>query len=287
MITDNAELIKRLPSWLYKLGSQLFMDNKWPRHLFIETTAACNLACEYCPREKIKNHMDFGLFRQIIDEASAYGPRSFSLHLFGEPLLYPRIIDAIRYIKKRNRRNTILFTTNGTLLGRFIDDLQEVDKIIWSWRPEATFSDDTRRKLKATKGFTVRLIKEVVPEKDFKEWARWPKVEVRSVHNYGGNIDTTKYAAQSTAARRYPCYHLWLAPAVSWNGNHLICCADPHQKEIIGTFPRTSVADSWKKMAGIRQAHLQGKFTGICENCDVWKSYPNMFFKFQGSYANS
>lgn len=286
MITENAQLIKRLPTWLYKFGSQLFIDKKWPRHLFIETTAACNLACGYCPREKVKSHMDWEIFKRIIDEASAYGPRSFSLHLFGEPLLYPHIVEATRYIKKRNRRNTILLTTNGTLLGRFIDDLKEVDKIIWSWRPEAKFSDITKAKLKRHRGFTVRLIKEVVPEEDYKEYARWPNVEVRKLHNYGGNIELKPSNVQSTETR-WPCYHLWLAPAVAWNGNFLICCADPHQKEVVGKFPDQTISDLWTKMDGIRNAHLAGKYTGICEKCDVWKTYPDIFYSWQRTGSSS
>ena len=87
--------------------------------------------------------MDFGLFRSIIDEATHYGPRSFSLHLFGEPLLYPRIWDSIDYIKKKNKHHTVLLTSNGTLFERYITELtsSRVDKVIWSWRPEAKFSE--------------------------------------------------------------------------------------------------------------------------------------------------
>jgi len=287
VITKHAELLKKAPPLLYKTAAQLWIDKEFPRHLFIETTAACNLGCEYCPREKIKNHMDYGLFTKIVDEASTHGPRSFSLHLFGEPLLYPKIIEAIKYIKDKNSRHVVLLTTNGTLLHRFIDDLiaVQVDKVIWSWRPEAKFSASLKEKMRRWGRLTVRIIKETVPKEEQRYWGAWPNVERRSLHNYGGNVDTASFGAESMAGKRYPCYHLWYAPAVAWNGNILICCSDPHQKEIIGTFPGMSISSAWKRMDGIRKAHMEGKYEGICKECDVWKNYPDIFFRFQKKHT--
>jgi len=285
MIEKYAYQIKKYaPSILYKFSAQMYIDKKFPRHIFLETTSACNLKCEYCPREQITKHMDFRLFQMVIDEASTYGARSFSLHLFGEPLLYPRILDAIDYIKRKNKRHTVLLTTNGTLLNRYADDLirLKVDKIIWSWRPEAKFKEETLQKLRRSGLFTVRLIKETVPKEEFERWKTWPKVEIRGLHNYGANVDLTKFQVPVVQTdTRWPCYHLWLAPAIAWNGNLLMCCSDPHQKEIRGRFSETSVSEMWQALNGVRQAHLRGEYSGICKNCDVWKQYPDIFFKFQ------
>lgn len=289
-------MFKKAPAVLYKTAAQLWIDRKFPRHIFIETTAACNLACDYCPREKVKDHMAFPLFKQIVDEAATYGPRSFSLHLFGEPLLYPNWREAIAYIKRKNRRNTVLLTSNGTLFNRYVGDLVNsgVDKLIWSWRPEAKFTEETKRKLKAWKPFTVRLIADVVPKEAFEEWSQWPRVEVRTLHNYGSNIDITKWqkngdaensSSQTSAPQssRWPCYHLWLAPAVAWNGDILMCCSDPHRKEVLGRYPQDSLTKVWTgvRLNAIRESHLRGQYGGICAGCDVWKSYPDIFFRWQ------
>src|SRR3990167_3177896 len=135
-MTPYAQIAKKLPPYLFKLGAQAFIKKDFPRHLFIELNSSCNLSCAYCPRERTSQDMDFGLFRKIIDEAHRYGPRSFSLHLFGEPLLYPRIFEAVKYIKKRNSRNTVLLTTNGTVLNDCIDDFVSagIDQAYWTWR---------------------------------------------------------------------------------------------------------------------------------------------------------
>ena len=227
--------------------------------------------------------MDFGLFKEIINEASKYGKRSFSLHLFGEPLLYPYWYEAIRYIKSKHKNHTVLFTTNGTLIGK--DDILDkligsgADQVLWSWRKEAKFSEETKRKLKKWGRFRVRFIKEVTTPEALREWKDWKNTESRRLHNYGGKINLENYGSIVSNQKRWPCYHLWLSPAVSWDGKILICCADPHKKEVLGQFPEQSVAQCWngEQIKAIRTSHLKGEYVGICKNCDVWKSTPSLF----------
>src|SRR3990167_4829781 len=250
-----AQIAKKLPSPIYKLLAQFYMDQNFPRHLFIETTAACNLKCSYCPREKISNHMEWNIFTRIIDEAREHGPRSFSLHLFGEPFLWPNLFPGIGYIKTSHPRNTILLTTNGTLLERNgnLDRLlaSEVDQVLWSWRPEVTFKEETKKRVAKWGKFRVRFINELVPDEEKEAWQDWPNKEERGLHNYGGEINLSQWTTKSQdklpkkEPERHPCYHLWLAPAVAWNGNFLLCCADAHQKEVIGKFPEMSIKEAW------------------------------------------
>ena len=291
-VTTQAPWLKSLPSAIYKLLAQNWIDYRYPRHLFLETTAACNLTCSYCPRERRGQHMDYRLFTQLVDEGNYYGRQSYSLHLFGEPLLYPRIFDAIRLLKAHH--HTVLLTTNGTRLNQCVDELiaSRPDVVLWSWRSEATFTPETKKKLRQWGKFRVRFITEVTPRKAYTEWHDWPNVEGRSLHNFGGNIDITKFDQRSnhtigpspvSTVERWPCYHLWLAPAIAWNGNLLLCCADPKQLEVLGTFPKQTVHEVWvgDRLRAIRDSHLRGEYGGICAGCDVWKQYPDLFFAWQ------
>ena len=204
------------------------------------------------------------------------------MHLFGEPLLYPRILDAINYIKEANRSNTILLTTNGTLLNRFADSLSQVDRIIWSYRKNDFNSRSI--KLLREKGL-VRLLIEETPKEEFERWSKFPRVEIKHLHNYGGQIDTTKWGLEeSKVMDRYPCYHLWLAPAIRWNGDITICCADPNGREVVGSYLRgDSLSNYWNSsiLQEMREGHMIGEYKGLCKNCNVWKTYPSMFFNFQ------
>lgn len=232
--------------------------------------------------------MPWEMFTGIIDEATKYGARSFSLHLFNEPLLYPKIFDAINYIKKSNKKHTVLLTTNGTLIERNgnLDKLinSEVDQVLWSWRKEVTFKEETKARLAKWGKFRVRFINELVPDEEREAWSDWPNKEERGLHNYGGEIDLGKFGAkEEKEIKRWPCYHLWLAPAVAWNGNLLLCCTDPHQREIIGSVKETSIGTLWQseRFQEVREGHMRQEFRGICTNCDVWKQYPDMWFKWQ------
>src|SRR3990167_465405 len=216
--------------------------------------------------------MDFSLFKRIVDECNSYGPRSFSLHLFGEPLLYPHILEAIQYIKEKDKRHTILLTTNGTLLNKFIDELLAlgVDRIIWSWRRN-NFTPHTIEQLK--KVGMVRLLVEETPKEEFEKWKTFPRVEIKHLHNYGGHIDTTKWGLQNSIVdNRYPCYHLWLAPAIRWNGDITICCNDPTGIERVGNYYNGyNVYSYWTSdtLLQIREGHLKGEYKGLCKDCNV------------------
>lgn len=260
------------------MAAQAFIDYEFPRHIFIETTANCQLSCEYCPREKRNEHMDWNLFKEIVDECSQYGPRSFSLHLFGEPLLYPRILEAIKYIKDTNKKNTVLLTTNGVILNKFSEELFQlkVDRIIWSYRKN-NFNDRTLSVLK--KIGLIRLLIEETPKEEFEKWSKFPRVEVKHLHSYGGNIDVSKWKVPEPP-ERYPCYHLWLAPAVRWNGEITFCCNVPQLgHETLGKYPESNLTEVWKgaRLAEIREEHRKKIYNGACKNCTSWQAYPSIF----------
>lgn len=233
--------------------------------------------------------MDFELFRKIIDEAGRYGPRSFSLHLFGEPLLYPRIFEAVRYIKKRNSRNTVLFTTNGILINDCIDDFLScgITQAFWTWRREARFTESTLLKLRKWGKFRVRFIDGITPDSAREEWKDWGNTENRRMHDYASGIQTERFKIGSRkvvlkeSKLRQACYHPFLAPAVAWNGKFLTCCSDPKQMEVFGDINKERVSECFQRLETLRQAHLRREFSGICKNCDVYKEVPDIFFSWQ------
>ena len=285
--TLYAEKLRHVSPFLYKIAAQSWIDHEYPRHLFIEVTASCNLTCSYCPRERRGEHMDFNLFKGIVDEASTHGSRSFSLHLFGEPLLYPKWREAVRYIKEKNERHRVLLTTNGTRLNALVDEVVKAgfDKVIWTWRPEAQFTPETKEKLRKWGKFMVRLIEEITPPEALKEWGDWKPQERKKLHNYGGQIDLTKFGVQNDGkvVERYECYHLWLAPAIRWNGDMVFCCNVPSDTvySTLGNVKDKSVAEMWKseQLKRVREDHSKGVYLDACKNCNSWATYPSMFWK--------
>lgn len=306
----NIPIIKSI----YRFFIQKTIDYNFPRHLFIESTSACNLRCEMCPRTSgntLIGNMDFEVFKKIVDEAKQYGARNFCLHLFGEPLLSPKIMEMINYIKEGNPNNSILLTTNGTLLNKEkaealvkhqldkinisfvspdkktyfektgVDKLEEVEKNI-----ERLI--DIKNKKNSNKPLIfVRMIVEKETENQTKQFLkRWKNkkviAELRDMHNYGGNIKKTHV---KKAKKRYPCYHLWLSPAIHWNGDFSICCNDYTRKLVLGNVKNQTIHKMWigPKIQHYRKLHLKGKYNQmpLCGNCDVWSIYSDLFFKWQ------
>ena len=81
--------------------------SRFPLHLDIELTNRCNLNCKFCPyhsedapfKPNIYEDMDFEMYKQIIDEGSKKGLKAVKLNYRGEPLLYDKLPEAIKYAK--------------------------------------------------------------------------------------------------------------------------------------------------------------------------------------------
>lgn len=80
-----------------------------------EITNACNLACPMCPRKTLgtgEAHMDYDLYLKILNKLD--GVQRIYLAGWGEPMVYPRIFDAIKEAKQRG--HFVSITTNGIML---------------------------------------------------------------------------------------------------------------------------------------------------------------------------
>ncbi len=310
-IFGNAPIL----SIFFKLGSQVLIDYSYPTHIFIESTRACNLKCKYCPRNigpLRSGHMDYNLFTKIIDEATNYGRRNFCLHMLGEPLLYPRITDMVQYIKKANNNHSILFTTNGYFLDDFKTEVfleNNLDKITFSLfsleseKNKMLTGDDNITKVinnvkdmvalkKAMRSKTKIYIRFLACEENENEIPQLRTtasslgvpLEIRYTHNYSGIIEDN-YTSKHIFKKRYPCYHLWFSPAITWDGKIVLCCNDWDYSEILADIQDSTLAKVWQgeRLRQLRGYHLAGEYDKVplCAKCNVWSMYPDIFFGAQ------
>ncbi len=93
----------------------------FPIHIDFETVFGCNLRCTHCFLQNFLDdikrpvHMEFDLFKKIIDEGMEKGLNSISLHNIGEPLLRKDIFDFVQYGNDAGVLDMFL-STNGILL---------------------------------------------------------------------------------------------------------------------------------------------------------------------------
>jgi radical SAM protein with 4Fe4S-binding SPASM domain len=205
--------------------------------------------------------MDWLTFVRIVSESFKYGPRSFSLHGFGEPTMDKNLASKMRLIKHYNKKNNIILTTNGVKVIPEAYDL--ADKIIITYR--APYNLDKYKPWKHK--IMIRNFTNIpVP-------GTW-RCENKQYHNFGGNVKS-----DIKTSHRYPCYHLWLSPMIAWNGDILLCCNDPEHKTKLGNINEVSLAEIWQEDAlldDIRIGQKNGTYVGICKDCNVWQTYKSI-----------
>jgi radical SAM protein with 4Fe4S-binding SPASM domain len=121
-------------------------DRQRPKVGYIETTTRCPYTCVMCPKsspayDRPDDVMSDDLFRTIVDQLKYQS--SVCLHLFGDPLMDPRIISRIEWVHKRGMSAT--FSTNPVLLTpSIVEELIAVglDRIVVSC--DATSSETYR-----------------------------------------------------------------------------------------------------------------------------------------------
>jgi radical SAM protein with 4Fe4S-binding SPASM domain len=98
----------------------LTADPPLPADIQIEVTASCNLRCAMClvryrpPINKVDGAMSWDMFTRLIDDLPDL--RRVTLQGLGEPLLAPRLLDMVAYVKRRGAQ--VGFNSNATLLRR-------------------------------------------------------------------------------------------------------------------------------------------------------------------------
>lgn len=93
------------------------------KKIYIEITNNCNLNCSFCsPVKKTRKFMTTSEFEHILKEVKSKTDYIY-LHVKGEPLLHPNLIDFLHLAEKYNLK--VNLTTNGTFFPKLIDKLKD------------------------------------------------------------------------------------------------------------------------------------------------------------------
>jgi len=111
----------------------------------IEPTKACNLKCTYCARTLVYgdsvDHMDKPLMERIVFELGKLPElRQVLIQGFGEPFLYPHLLDMVSLLKSGMPHLSVQLVTNGMVMNRRVPNLLPMTDVLYvsvdSLKPE-------------------------------------------------------------------------------------------------------------------------------------------------------
>jgi len=118
-LIQKLQVLEYTAKWkLYSLHPSMNRGKLYPKFVSISPTTKCNLKCFICRHEGHKG-MDLDLenlkkLKEVIKHAE-----TIELTGWGEPLIYPKFEEALKYIYSINPEdNLILVITNGTRLSK-------------------------------------------------------------------------------------------------------------------------------------------------------------------------
>ena len=105
------------------------LEGNIPKPITVEIspTSYCNHACTYCAFDSARNtaQLEPAVFKKLIRQLSKMGVKSINISGTGEPLIYPNLIQFIKYAKIEERISVGLIT-NGSLLHKADDELADL-----------------------------------------------------------------------------------------------------------------------------------------------------------------
>jgi len=248
----------------------------------LELTSRCNKNCWMCGRRKIdRDHseiamnygdMDFELVKKIAKQL----PKGIvvQFHNNGEPLLYPRLKEAVRLFDKQIK----CFDTNAKLIvekaDEIIGNLDTLTVSVIENDPEADEQYGLVKKFLEIKGKRKpSLIYRCLGSVDKKRWGKLEgTVATRVLHNPLGSF---KYDKSPTIPEIGICLEILNHMAINSFGKVSVCVRfDPKGLGVIGDANSTPLADIWNghRRKGWIKHHLEGNRNKVplCSYCDYW-----------------
>jgi len=280
---------------------------RFPIHLDIESTNACNLKCAMCPHgldsfEMKKGFFDYEVYQKLVPEFAREGLCSLKLSMRGEPLLHPRLADMVRLAKDAGVVETMI-NTNGLLLDEGkIRDLYKAgldyliisidgataetyngirrggdfNRLVSNIEAAVAIRDEMRLKKPL-----IRLQYVLMPENEHEVdtyLGMWQdKVDIMTVNRYSDRGAGDKKRFPYSPIGRSNCYHPWRRLSVNWNGDAKMCCGDWEDRCVLGNVKETSISDIWHGDIFNRYRKLLKREEldkiACCKECFVLASY--------------
>ena len=275
---------------------------RFPLHLDIEATSACNLKCVMCPRTEMVEAgsfwsikaFDLDSYKRLIDEGVENGLCSVKYNYLGEPLMNKNIVEMIKYAKLAGVLD-VMFNTNAVLLNEKISRAlieSGLDKLFFSFdSPDPERYESIRigakydQVLNNIKNF-MRIREEMGEIKPFtrvsmvlmqenqQEWEDYQRL-FEPIVDAVAYVDYLDHAGQSNPEKtvvslgsrtsKFCCPQLWQRMFIHPDGIVTPCCIDSARELVMGNIHELSAVEIWQGEAyqELRKQHSKGNYQKI------------------------
>jgi len=275
--------------------------NKFPLHIDLELSSACDLHCPMCYtttdefKSKVnRKFMSFDLFKKVIDESIQYDLYSIRISLRGEAFLNPHIFEMIEYAKEKGIKEISSLTHGGML------DEEKFKKLIKLDLDWLTISFDgigqTYEKIRSPLKFNEQIEKikkyqEIkkqlgVKKPVIKVQAIWPSISQNVEEFYNIFNPITDQIASNPLIdwlfndkdieyeENFSCPQIYQRMVIGSDGLVMLCANDELGAHIIGDVNKQTVYEIWhgEELEKVRQIHKRRagvKELEVCRRCSL------------------
>ncbi len=255
----------------WRSSARFFHVFNFPSHIDIEASSKCQMRCPMCGTHLMKargikdGHMDFELYKGIIDECARKKVYSVKLSWRGECLLNPNIVRMVKYAKDKGIKD-VAFLTNGERLNPDLTSQLVEAGLDW-----ISFSIDglgeTYEKIRwpeTFKGITskVKFLKDYRDSRGKKKpliriqsiWSAIKKNPEKFRNFWSPMADRINFIADETRSSEqkdfthdpnYICPQPWQRMCVTWDGKVSLCCEDYLERSFVGDVEEQSLYEIW------------------------------------------
>lgn len=282
--------------FIWHFFPRLRQVSKFPDHVDIELSAACDMACPMCytiteefDQSVKKKLMSFDLFKKVVDECAQYGCYSIRLSLRGEPFLNKHIVEMTRYAKRAGIKEVSTLTNGLRLSPSLFKELMEagldwltisfdgIGKTYDEIRAPATF-EAAVEKIKAYKRIkdeagSVKPVVKIQPV--------WPSIKDCAKEFYdlfetyvdhivsNPLVDYLRKDAEVEYLENFTCPVLYQRLVIGSDGKILLCSNDEMGMHPLGDANTDSLHEVWQgsRMEEARAIHRQHRGVELLEPC--------------------
>lgn len=278
------------------------IESDFPIYLKIEPVSSCNLRCVMCfqvdktfTRKPYMGTMDFGMFKNVVDEAHVQGTKAVTLGSRGEPTLHPKLPEMLSYM--RGKFIEVKLITNATkLTEKLVHSIlqNDVDMLVFSIDAH---EKDLYERIRVNGSFenvfeNIRKFKEIKEaeypnsrittrvsgvkfdqQQDIQKFIEFWSPYIDEVGMKEAAVRWNTYENDLNEGNVKPCLDLWQTMYVWFDGVTNPCDSDYKSVLSPGSFKAETLKEIWQgeNLSAIRKLHKHGGRSSLmpCDRCGV------------------